>query len=113
MPVAYQPSETQMQITFNTGRQYTQRGQIITARFDPETGKVWFNDHSRMVNGSYTVSAILQTQALAASWEAKPEAFAMSVMRKYDNGGTYDCPIEDYRISRELRESETILQYRI
>lgn len=100
-----------MQITFNTGRQYTQRGQIITAKFDPSTGKVWFNDHSRMVNGSFTVLSSPST--CEPLWTSYPDLFAQAVMRRYDAGGTYDCPIEDYRISRDLREGETILQYRI
>lgn len=100
-----------MEITFNTGRLYTARGQIITARFDPATGKVWFNDHSRMVDGGFTVKD--DPTVLAQMWKAKPEAFAKAVMRRYDAGGTHTIPTEDWRIARELRENETILTYRI
>ena len=100
-----------MQITFNTERMYTARGQIVTAKYDAETGKVWFNDHSRMVSGSFTV--VDGPEPVSLLWERNHESFARAVMRKYDAGGTYECPIEDYRISRELREGATILQYRI
>lgn len=100
-----------MEITFNTGRLYTQRGQIITANFDPTTGVVLFNDHSRMVNGSFIVEGTVQTRSLL--WKNNPESFAKAVMRRYDAGGTHEGPIEHWRASRELREGGTILQYRI
>lgn len=99
-----------MQITFNTGRMYTNRGQIVTAKFDASTGRVWFNDHSRMCYGSFVVNTAPLT--LEMLW-ADPEKAARCAMRHYDNGGVYDCPIEDYRIARDLREDETVLQYRI
>ena len=98
-----------MEITFNTSRLYTARGQVVTARFDAEAGKVWFKDHSRMVDGSYTVDG----KVCEVLWTDKPEAFAKAVMRRYDAGGTYDCPVEDYHIARNLREGDTILTYRI
>lgn len=100
-----------MQITFNTGRQYTSRGQIITAKFDPVTGKVWFNDHSRMVDGGFTVSGSVATLSLL--WKNNPEGFARAVMRHYDAGGTYNIPTEDWKIARDLRESDTVLTFRI
>jgi hypothetical protein len=100
-----------MKITFNTSRLYTDRGQVITAEFDGETGKVWFNDHSRMVDGGFTVK--VGRSAIMGEWEANPEAFARCVMRHYDAGGTHDIPYEDYILSRELREGDTILKYRI
>ena len=98
-----------MQITFNTARLYTARGQIVTAKFDPATGTVWFNDHSRMVSGSFVVD----NQSVAFTWQRYPESFARAVMRRYDKGGTHECPIEDYRIARDLREGEEVLQFRI
>jgi hypothetical protein len=101
-----------MQITFNTGRQYTQRGQIITAKFDPATGTVWFNDHSRMVDGSFFVEGPFATRSLL--WKNNPESFAKAVMRRYDAGGTStNGSVEDWKIARDLREGDTILQYRI
>lgn len=100
-----------MEITFNTGRQYTSRGQVITARFDPSIGKVWFNDHSRMVDGAFEVADNPIT--VAEMWRIQPESFARAVMRRYDAGGCTSCPTADWRIARDLREGETIHQFRI
>lgn len=38
-------------ITWNTGRQYTKRGQVIVAVVT-DTGEVLFNDTCRMINGT-------------------------------------------------------------
>ena len=101
-----------MQITFNTGRQYTASGQVITARFDVVSGKVWFNDHSRMVDGAFDVQSG-DIEALAARWQGHPELFARSVMRHYDKGGCTSCPVDDWRIARDLREGAEVHQFRL
>lgn len=41
-----------MKISFNTGRLYTQEGQVITAEIN-EDAEVNFVDHSRMIAGSF------------------------------------------------------------
>lgn len=98
-----------MHITFNTGRLYTHRGQIITAKYDSESGTVWFNDHSRMVSGCFPVIA-----DMSAVWSRNPESFARAVVRRYDNGGTHEYGTSaDWRAARDLRESADVLNFRL
>lgn len=64
-------------ITFNTGRKYTNEGQVITATLHGD-GVVTFMDHSRMIDGEF--GPITPAQELTENL----------VMAMYDNG-TY-CP---------------------
>lgn len=44
---------TTKRITWNTGALYSAEGQVITAEFDFETGRVIFKDHSRSIDGVF------------------------------------------------------------
>ncbi len=61
-------------ITWNTGRKYTARGQIIVATLHAD-GAITFADHSRMIYGE-----------IAASDFHTPESIQRHTMRAYDNG---------------------------
>ncbi len=55
-------------ITFNTGRKYTAQGQQITATLHDD-GVVTFWDHSRMVDGQFTLGPHCQfNQAEVMHW---------------------------------------------
>jgi hypothetical protein len=41
-------------ITWNTGRKYTERGQVITATLHAD-GVITFMDHSRMIDGEFVL----------------------------------------------------------
>lgn len=91
-----------MQITFNTGRLYTTRGQVITAAWNPETRKILFSDHSRMIYGE------IEPKVSANHEFTDLGNFIANVMNRYDAG--------DYRISVEamqLREGDEIRKVRI
>lgn len=66
-------------MTFNTGRQYTARGQVITASYDTEENVCVFNDHSRMITGTFIASM----QENIDTEEGK-RLFAREVVRIYD-----------------------------
>ena len=61
-------------ITWNTGRKYTERGQVITATLHAD-GVITFMDHSRMICGE-----------IAASAFHAPDSVQRHAMRAYDNG---------------------------
>ena len=63
-------------ITWNTGRKYTARGQVITATLHGDS-VITFMDHSRMICGE-----------IAASDFHTPESIERHTMRAYD-GGAY------------------------
>ena len=67
--------------TFNSGRQYTAEGQIISVAFDGLTQMVYFNDHSRMVDGFFQAS-----ESLYEDMAMLPTALAREVMHRYDRG---------------------------
>jgi ATP-dependent DNA ligase len=87
-------------MTFNTGRLYTKRGQIITAQYDDVTGLIRFNDHSRMITGQ-----IIAPSNIPQNIETYMDRhrFAKIVMRNYDNGGYGYTSAE----LEELEEYET------
>ena len=88
------------QITFNTGRLYTARGQVITAVHLPDEEKVRFADHSRMIYGEFDMPTY------SVDFEGWPGLFANRVMGHYDR--------HEYRMSLEamqLCESDQILNY--
>lgn len=60
-------------VSFNTGRKYTARGQIIVATLHDD-GVITFMDHSRMISGE-----------IAASEFHTPESVERHTMRAYDN----------------------------
>lgn len=78
--------------TFNTGRLYTKEGQVISVSFDYRTQMIYFNDHSRMVDGS------MKARKPYASREPANFLIAAEVMDRYDRGSEagveYYCPHE-------------------
>lgn len=60
--------------TWNTGRKYTARGQVIVATLH-EDGVITFADHCRMIYGE-----------IAASQFHTADSIQRHVMRAYDNG---------------------------
>ena len=56
-----------MKMTFNTGRGYTEEGQVITVEVDRKNEAIHFVDHSRGVRGKipYVGSGQLAKQRLA------------------------------------------------
>lgn len=65
-------------VTFNTGRQYTTEGQIITAAVQ-EDGSILFNDHSRGIWGKLAHNE----EDYCDSWKS----FQEFVLWSYDLGG--------------------------
>ena len=65
-----------MQTTFNTGRQYTHEGQVITAAI-ADGWDVYFNDHSRCIWGKLNYS-----YPYNQADEARLQDF---VLQEYDN----------------------------
>lgn len=65
-------------VTFNTGRQYTAEGQIITAAVQ-EDGSIIFNDHSRGIWGKLAHNE----DDLKKSWRSLQQF----VLWSYDQGG--------------------------
>ena len=92
-------------ITFNTGRCYTAEGQVIRATYDPATLELRFDDHSRMISGSYA-NVRLSTPNTLERLEEEPERFARFVMRFYDRGEYQWAPSRG-------RTVDTPLAYRI
>lgn len=60
-------------VSFNTGRKYTARGQVITATLHND-GVITFMDHSRMISGE-----------IAASEFHTAESVERHTMRAYDS----------------------------
>jgi hypothetical protein len=88
-----------MKITFNTGRQYTALGQVITAELLDD--RVLFKDHSRLICGEIR-------EAFPLHMTRDPAPIARWVMQRYDNNL--------YRMSTEainLEQSDTIHNVRI
>lgn len=80
-----------VEVTFNTGRQYTDEGQRITVRVHDD-GTTLFKDHSRMVYGVLNKKYSKATGSL--------QAF---VMREYDLGEIhFDCPSDLYQEAKNL-----------
>ena len=81
------PAGPAITVTFNTGRQYTTEGQIITARavLHQDGMAVTFTDYSRHISGRSTrrVSVTLGEWSRLAN---DPAIFARRVMRMYDAG---------------------------
>ena len=71
-------------VSFNTGRKYTARGQVIIATLHDD-GVITFMDHSRMISGE-----------IRASEFHTAESIQRHTMRSYDNYG--------YQESRRSRE---------
>lgn len=69
-----------MKASWNTGRLYTNAGQLMEAIFDPATGRVEFKDKSRMVNGFFVISPDLID---LVETDADLQRF---VMNEYDHG---------------------------
>lgn len=85
------------QITFNTGRSYTEEGQIITAIFIPERqddywevqiGTLYFNDESRGIIGKFDKAQFLLGDI--SPLEMETVLMAMYDKGGYDNISTYD-----------------------
>ena len=75
----------QTTVSFNTGRKYTARGQVIVATLHAD-GVITFMDHSRMISGE-----------IAASQFHTPDSIQRHTMRAYDNYA--------YQESRRSREA--------
>ncbi|MBD9544281.1 hypothetical protein IB276_33080 [Ensifer sp. ENS04] len=83
-------------ITFNTSRQYTALGQVVTAHVLDD--RVLFKDHSRLICGEITSTPLSEDVDVIAHW----------VMARYDKN--------EYRMSTEainLEQSDTIHKFRI
>ena len=70
-----------MRFTFNTGRLYTNEGQVITVDWDPASCVVLFNDHSRMISGETELSLGFRYQGANG-----PRNLIRALMAKYDAG---------------------------
>ena len=71
-----------MQTRWNTGRKYTNAGQLMAARF--ENGRVVFVDASRMVYGEYEAR-----MPITGSFELQ-----LDVMQHYDSHDYENCLAE-------------------
>lgn len=80
-----------MRVQFNTGRQYTEAGQVVVVEYDPANPEVArFNDTSRMINGAVAIIPEIDDVG-------NPRALARIVMDAYDRGnytneGTWEAP---------------------
>ncbi len=90
-----------MQVTFNTKRQYTAEGQIITARYDEVDEMIYFSDHSRM---------IVDQQIICSFPPRDPEELAIKTMRAYDNSRFTFAPFAK-RVVRD--EQAPVLEVRL
>jgi len=85
-------SEIVAQFTFNTGRQYSAEGQVITCGFTDE-GDLVFNDHSRCVYGKVKHNIVFDdpnfdSDPLGTIEVVMSDVMAVrdAVMDQYDNG---------------------------
>lgn len=73
-------------VYFNTSRRYTAEGQLVYATYDTETNELRFDDHSRMLSGSFP-DVSLGPDSRISRFSAEPERFARWAMAHYDRGG--------------------------
>jgi hypothetical protein len=94
-------TKSDMRFTFNTGRLYTKEGQIIHVEI--ADGRVWFNDESRGIPGSFE---------LCNTWDEY--AVRELVMANYDHGNyrgeSSPCP-GDARYTDERFDAWTRAKY--
>lgn len=80
-----------MEFKFNTGRLYSDRGQIIRAVVDKDAGAILFNDEDRGITGRIGYDEKLWRGALGCEHTAR-----QYLMRCYDMGGYADISSTDF-----------------
>lgn len=79
-----------IKFSFNTGRPYTEQGQLIHVEYDPNENTTYFHDESRMVSGKFP-------HTYADMSESRLKELTMMA---YDNGMYFNTPLPPSGMAR-------------
>ena len=86
-------------LKFNTGRQYTDKGQRIAAVL-LDNGDIYFNDIDRHIDGTISANGLTRDEIIGFNLFSRNE-----VMRAYDySEWKMGCSQLDFEVERDLRQ---------